>query len=255
MSVGARPDSGLLFRLHPVTRLAMILPVLAMLPFAGVLPLAVVALAFLVWGMAAGIGGPMARRMALVLLPVALALAAVHGFLLPRGTGIATGFREVFLYPEGLAHGGLILARLAALLAAGLLVVTATPPGALADGLEDKGLPPAAAYLLTAPLGLAQSLALEAGVIRDALQVRGMPLAGSPLARLRVVGAITLALVRVQLLEAAPRALALEARGFRALPRRSLLEPPADSVVQARARWGFVALSVLILVAGVAGWA
>lgn len=255
MSAAARPEGGLLFRLHPVTRLALILPVLAMLPFAGALPLVLVALLFLVWGMAAGIGGRMARRMALVLLPVALALIAVHGFLLPRGTGIVTGFRGMLLYPEGLAHAGMILSRLAALLAAGLLVITATPSGALADGLEDKGLPPAAAYLLTAPLGLAQSLALEAGVIRDALQVRGMPLAGSPLARLRVVAAITMALVRVQLLEAAPRALALEARGFRSLPRRSLLDPPADNVAQVRARWGLLALSVLILVAGIAGWA
>ncbi len=245
------PHGGLLVRLHPVTRLALILPVLAMLPVAGAGALALVALVFLGWGFASGIGAGMVRRMALVLVPVALALVAVHGFLLPRGTGIATGPGGLMLYPDGLAYAALVLARLAALLGVGLLVIGATPPGAMADGLEDKGLPPAVAYLLTAPLALAQALRLEIGAIRDALQLRGMPLAGSPLARLRVVAAITMALVRVQLIEAAPRAQALEARGFRSLPRRSLFAPPADSRAQYLARAGLVALSLLILLVGV----
>ncbi len=244
----ARPGYGLLTRLHPVTRLMLAAPVVALLPVAGPWPLAGATLGFLGWGFASGIGGVMVRRMAVVLLPVALALAVVHGLLIARGPGVPLG--PLTLYPEGLARAGMILLRLAALLSAGLLIVISTPPGTLADGLEDKGLPPGAAYLLTAPLSLAEGLAQEAAALRDALQVRGLPFAGNPFRRLRVLWHLVIALVRVQLVEAAPRAQALEARGFRALPRRALLSPPADTPAQARLRLACAAAVPLILLAG-----
>ena len=48
-------------------------------------------------------------------------------------------------------------------------------------------------------------------------------------------------------LEAGPRARALEGRGFGALRRRTLLDPPADSRAQAALRWAMLALAVALI--------
>lgn len=235
-------------RLHPVTRLALCLPVLALLPVGGPAALAFATLACLPVAAASGLGCFVLRRMALLLLPVALALALVHGLLIARGPATVLG--PVAIYPAGLAHAGMILLRLAALLAAGLMIVGSTTPGELADGLEDKGLPSGIAYLLTAPLSLAQGLALEGAALRDALQLRGLPLSGSPRQRLRAISHIAIALIRLQLVEAAPRAQMLEARGFRSQPCRTLLAPPPDTPGQYRLRLASALLAACILILG-----
>ncbi len=247
----AQSGQGALYRLHPLTKLALALPILACLPFAPAWVLAGVVLAALIWAFASGIGGVVARRMVLFLLPVALAIALIHGLLIERGPAFTVG--PLTLYPEGLRHGGMILLRLAAILSAGLLFVISTPPGDLADGLEAKGVAPGVTYLLTAPLSLAAGLADEGAALRDAMRLRGLPLNEGPLwNRLHALWLVVVALVRAQLLEAAPRAQMLEARGFRSLPQRSRLSPPPDSAGQYRFRLAMVALAVAILLLGLA---
>lgn len=83
--------------------------------------------------------------------------------------------------------------------------------------------------------------------MREALQVRGVTVRGGQVCQLRALALIVMPLVRMQLIEAAPRARSLEGRGFGALRRRTLLEPPPDDRAQAGLRWLSLALAVGLL--------
>lgn len=247
-----RPGQSRLHRAEPLTKLALIVLAASMLPLwpapvlLGAAALAVAA------GMFSGIGGPLMRRLALLLAPVALALIAVHGFLLENGPPRAFGPLEY--YPQGLARGLGYFARIALLLSVSLLAVMTTRIGDLARALDDKGLPAALAYLLTAPLNLIESIALEAGAIRDSLQVRGLAASQGFAARARLLAALIGPLVRNLIAEAGPRAEALDGRGFRALPRRSLAQPIQTSRPEAALRLGLLLLAAAQL-AALALWA
>lgn len=243
-----RPGRGVLYRANPLTKLAALLPVLAALPVAPAWVLAGIGALCLGIAAQAGIARPVLRRSLLLLVPVALALVAIHGFLLPHGPAQPLG--GLTFYPQGLDRAALFLARLTALVPAALLLVMTTPVADLADALEQGGMPAAPAYLLTAPLALAETLAADAEVLRDALQLRGVTVRGNPLRQLLALARIVTPLVRGQLIEAGPRARALELRGFGALPRRSLLQPPADSPRQRLLRRLALAVAALVLLAG-----
>ena len=243
-----RPGRGALHRANPLTKLALLLPVLAALPVAPAGVLAGIGALCLVLAAQAGIARPLLRRSLLLLVPVAVALVVIHGFLLPHGPARPLGW--LMLYPDGLDRATLFLARLAALVPAALLLVMTTPVADLADALEHKGMSAAPAYLLTAPLALAETLASEAEILRDAMQLRGSTMRGGPLRQLAALARIVTPLVRGQLIEAGPRARALELRGFGARRRRSLLEPPADSPRQAALRWLAVLAAAGVLLAG-----
>lgn len=235
-------------RANPLTKLALLLPVLAALPFAPAWALAAVGAAGVAAAFAAGVGGAVLRRLLLLLSPLALALVAIHGVLLPQGEGVPLG--PLHYYPQGLARAALVLSRLFAVIPVALLAVMTTPAAAFADALEAAGVSAALAFLLTAPLAMTEAIALEGQALRDALQLRGVAVRGGPLRQVRALMQIVTPLVRAQLIDAGPRARALEARGFGALPRRSLLEPPPDSPAQRRLRWLLLLSAALIVAAG-----
>ncbi|MFT3688498.1 energy-coupling factor transporter transmembrane component T family protein [Paenirhodobacter sp.] len=228
-------------RANPLTRLALVAAVAAMLPLwpAGVLAAALAVV--LAGGGLLGLGGVLCRRMVLLLAPLALALAVVHGVLIPRGPVAACG--PLSCYPEGLAHAALVLVRLGLLLAVCLVFVMTTRPSDLARALDGAGVSPALSYLLTAPLTLIETVALEAGQIRDSLHLRGLSAKGWR-ARIRVLAAMMNPLVRGLITDAPLRAEALEMRGFRALRHRSLIDPVDDPRGEIWLRRGLLALAV-----------
>jgi energy-coupling factor transporter transmembrane protein EcfT len=236
-----------LHRMGPLTKLALVLLAATMLPLwpAPVL-LAVAALALLV-GAICRIGWAMARRLVLLLLPVALALFAVHGFMLENGPTRPLG--PLHYYPQGIGRALTYFARIALLLSVSLLVVMTTRVNDLARALDQKGLPPEISYLLTAPLNLVDGIADEAAAIRDSLQVRGLAARSGFWARARLLRAMLAPLVRGLILEAGTRAEALEARGFRALPHRTLLEPLTETRAEAHLRMAILLASAAQLLA------
>lgn len=245
-----RPGTSALHRANPLTKLALILPVAAMLPLWPAPVLLAAAVLAVVAGFASGVGPALLRRLLLLLVPVALALGVVHALLVVRGPSAALG--PLAWYPKGIAYAALAFARLAALLGISLLVATTTRPGDIAKALDGAGLPPSASYILTAPLLLVAGVADEARAIRDALQVRGLSARSGLRARACLLVALTAPLVRGMLIDAPTRAQALDGRGFRAFPRRSLLVPVADSSAQRGLRWGLVALAAGQLAAALA---
>lgn len=238
------PDSAFR-RANPLTRLALVAAVAAMLPLWSA-PVLLAALAAVLAGAAAlGFGRLLARRLVLLLAPLALALAVVHGLLIARGPMADCG--PLACYPEGLAHAALVFARLALLLGICLVFVMTTRPSDLARALDGAGVPPSVSYLLTAPLALVETVKEEARQIRDSLQLRGLSTRDGLRVRVRILAAMVNPLVRNMITEAPVRAEVLEMRGFRAFPRRGLIDPIEDGAAEVRLRRGLLLLALLQL--------
>lgn len=237
-----RAGVSVLHRAGPLTKLALLALAATMLPLwpAPVL----LAAAALVWlaGALNRIGWAMGRRLGLLLGPVALALVLVHGFMLANGAPQPLG--PLDYYPQGLARALTYFSRIALLLSVSLLVVMTTRVNDLARALDQKRLPPEVSYLLTAPLNLVDGIADEAAAIRDSLQVRGLSARSGLRARLRLLGAMLAPMVRGMISDAGTRAEALDMRGFRALPGRTLLEPLTETRAEAMLRKGLLAASL-----------
>lgn len=238
------PDSAFR-RTSPLTRLALVAAVAAMLPLwpAGVLLAA--SAAVLAGGAWLGIGRALAARVLVLMAPVALALAVVHGLLIARGPASVCG--GLTCYPQGFAHGLLVLSRLTLLLTVCLVFVMTTRPSDLARALDAARVPPALTYLLTAPLALVDTVADEARQLRDSLQLRGLCAQGGVRMRIRTLVAMVNPLIRNMISDAPVRAEALEMRGFRALPVRSLIDPVRDPAGEIWLRRALVALALLQL--------
>lgn len=232
-------------RASPLTRLAVLALVATMLPVwpAPVL-LAALCLA-LAAGFALGFGRVLCLRMLALMLPVGIALGLVHGFLIERDAAGSCG--PFPCYPEGLRYALLVFSRLALLLSVSLIFVMTTRPSDLARALDGAGVRPSVSYLLTAPLSLVEGVVQEARQIRDSLQMRGLSARGPLRERFRMLAGMVNPLVRGLITEAPIRAEALEMRGFRASPRRGLIDPVEDSPAEIWLRRGLLALAVLQL--------
>lgn len=245
------PGRGWLHRLNPLTKLAALVWVAVaafVLPPEGTIPLALVAIAI---GVRAGAGRVFARRLLLTLGPLALALFVVHGLLVDHGGRFA--FLGLDLSREGLGYMLRVLGRIAALLAGSLVFVTTTHPARLLKALDSHGFPPGVAYVIASPLLLLEPFTQRARAIREAQMARGLDLEGRLLTRIRAYPALLMPLVTLALADIDHRAQVLDGRGFRAAPRRTVLDAPADSRAEAIARRALL-ISLPVLIAGALLW-
>ena len=140
--------------------------------------------------------------------------------------------------------------RLAATLAASLLLVVTTHPAHLVQALAEAGLPYGLAYLLGSPLLLLPQIAGRVHVIQDAQQARGLETQGSLLQRARALFPLAAPLVFSALVDVEERSLALEVRGFSAPNPKTNLNELVDTLSQRLARWAMFLLAGLLLAAG-----
>lgn len=239
-----RAGGGFLHRADPLTKLALVLAGAAMLPLwpAPVLLAAAAAGAGLAF--ASGFGRAHAAALAILIAPLAVAMVAVHGLLIERGDPRSLG--PLVYSPEGLAHAGLVLSRVALLLSVSLAFVMSTRPSDLARSCDHAGLPPALSFLLVAPLAFVEAADEEVRLMRDAMRARGLA-ARDPKARLRQLATLAMLLPRALVTEAPARASALEGRGFRASARRRpMVEPaiPRAEILLRRVLLGVAAVQV-----------
>jgi energy-coupling factor transport system permease protein len=246
------PGTSLLHRLHPLTRLIFSLAAVV-ITFGGpgpwlsaILP-GLLALLILWW---AGLAWRAMRMIFRLLAPLAVMLFLIHGLFNPQNQTILLRVGFLAVGQEGLLFAGLILTRLAAALAASLVLVMSTHPAHLMKALTDAGLPYTLAYLLGSPLLLLPQLAGRVHKIRTAQQARGMETRGNLLKRIRALFPLVAPLVYSALVDVEDRSLALEVRGFNAPnPKTSLIDLP-DSPAQRVGRWGMILVAGLLLVAG-----
>lgn len=201
-------------------------------------------------GVAAGFGRQLAGALAVLLVPLGLALVVVHGLLIERGAPLTVG--PVAVFPDGVHHAVLLFARITLLLAVSLLFVMSTRPIELARALDAAGLQPHLSYLLVAPLALADAVQEEIRVLRDALAARGLG-GGRWRDRIRIVLLVALLVPRGLMIEASPRAAVLEARGFRALSRRRVMDEIEEASPETWGRRALV-LAAALQVVGAMAW-
>ena len=246
------PGDTWLHRLHPLTKLSFSLAA-AVIIFGGpggwlaaLLP-GLFALLVL-WR--AGLFRQATRTGVRLLAPVTVMLFLIHGFFSPQNQTPLLRLGPFALGEEGVAYAALIVVRLAAVLAASLLLVFSTHPGELVQALTSAGVPHGLSYLLGSPLLLLPQIAGRVHVIQAAQQARGLETGGSLLQRARALFPLVAPLVFSALLDVEERSLALEVRGFSAPVRKTSLREPADTPGQRTARWALMVLAGLLLAGG-----
>ncbi|HEY8552062.1 MAG TPA: energy-coupling factor transporter transmembrane component T, partial [Thermaerobacter sp.] len=224
------PGHSLLHRLDPRTKLLALVAVL-LVAVAADGPGVPAGLLALLLGLAAiSRTGPALRRvrfLAVAVLIFPLVLWSIVGASRAGGWGAAE--REAVLF--GLAAG----LRLCSMVVASALFLATTRNEELVAGLIRWGLPYAVAFALSAALRLVPTLVASAVAVAEAQRARGHELdSGNPLQRMRKHLPLVVPVLAGSLRATNQLAMALEARGFGARPRRTqyleLRYRPADWV-------------------------
>ena len=198
-----------------------------------------------------GDGGKRIVRLWLATIgPLTVALLILHGFLLHPAN--ITIFGRLLVSRPGLELVARTSGRISFLLTSSLLVLVTTHPSQILKALDAKGFSPGLSYLIASPLLIADLFAEKAQAIWDAQQARGLKIEGAPWSRLKTLPSMLIPLVVLGLDEAHHRSYALNARAFRALPRRTVIDAPQDS---RNGRWvRMFLLAAAILQGGFALW-
>jgi energy-coupling factor transport system permease protein len=214
-------------RINPLTALAaaVMLVCIAYVVPAPIGPLAALALALTLAAMTSA-GRRVAILASAVAVPTWIFIGVMNAIVAPEGNTIRV--LGIVVAPDALIPAAWIALRLGAAVAALAWVVVTTPPQRLVRALAQGGLPAWSQYLLAASLAAVPAARRRAREVLDAQRCRGLPVGGSPLARLRaslpLAGPLMVSLVT----DAERHAIALDARAFDAGGRRTSLTDVAD---------------------------
>ena len=238
------PGKSHLHRANPMTKLLLVAFCVVTSFIISWPSLWLLTLAILAAGAISGIGRTVTMRYLVLSLPFTFAVFAFHGLVMPR-----PDFRLVFGWlpysAAGLEYAALVGGRISVMLAASLLFVATTHPAALLRTFDAARWPPALSFLLASPLLLLDQFSARASAIRDAQQTRGLAIGGSLAARIQALRILFVPLLTLALSDAQERAHVLTARGFRALPYRTVIDPPADSARESAFRVALAGVMML----------
>lgn len=252
------PGEGPLYRWHPLTKGALLLATI-LVAFADLLPWRWLPLAPLVLSglllllvMRSGLRltGRLLRILFLFLVPLGISLFFVQGFLFPGATEVIFSLGPAALKWEGIRFGLRILTRFLPVMIATLMLVLTTRMPDLALALTQAGLPYELAYVFLSAYQLVPDSFVRAQKISDAQRARGLRTEGSLLVRLRGLLPLVGPLITGSLQQVEERALALEARAFRAVGPRTAWRQLTDSPAQRIARWALVLAGLSLFVYG-----
>ncbi len=182
------------------------------------------------------------------LLPLALFMLPIHGFLYPGNHTPLFSSHGLTIYLEGVWFAVTILLQLATILFASLLVVFTTHPADLISALTRSGCPASMAYLLGSPLLMLPAMRARINVIQAAQRARGLDSEGNVFKRLRFLPTLLAPFVLGAFAEIDQRAIALELRGFSGSGSKTTLREVPDSSVQRILRWLMLIISILLLI-------
>lgn len=243
---------SLLHRLNPLTKLIWLI-CLVLISFLGAgywTPALLFAGLILPFGLNRSLVKPFLRTLGAIVGPLAGLLFLIHGFFTPEGHTILVDLGPVSLKQEGLTYAFLVTSQTLNLVGAGLLLVFTTSPAALMTTLAERGVPAWLTYILGATLQLIPLMQARAAAIIAAQRARGLETEGSLLVRARALKPLLSPLVLSALIDVEERAIALEARAFRARrPKTSLIEIP-DSPGERILRPALFGLTLVVIGAG-----
>lgn len=185
---------------------------------------------------------------------LAVSIAAFNVLFAAEQLGpTSIGAGPVRIGAETLANGVGLALRLLAIALAGILATATSDPTDTADALiQQAHVSPRFAIGVLAALRLLPMLARDGQVIAMARRARGIDAGASPLAALRLLGSRLMGLLVAAIRRASRMALAMEARGFGAMPCRTVARPQRMRVadwawVLAAAALGAGAVSISVL--------
>jgi energy-coupling factor transport system permease protein len=205
----------------------------------------VVVLPLSFWGKIAGI---IARIMLRAIVPVIILLLIIQSLFYPGGKTVLFSFAIFSVKLEGVRFAFLTATRLLTMVAALLLLLCTTHPSTLMADLSRRGIPPTLIYIVSSTLQLIPQVQARARTIIDSQQARGLETGGGPLSRIRALLPLVVPLVLGSLQETEERAIALEARAFKARGRKTTLVVVPDSSRQSLARTGLILVAIIIIV-------
>jgi energy-coupling factor transport system permease protein len=197
--------------------------------------------------------GRFVRACAKVIWPFALSLILIQGFFTPAPDVL---FRlGPFAYTlRGLNVALLFSARLLVGLGAATLLMMITRPDSLMRALVARGMPNQIAYIIVTALQIVPTFQARAHAILDAQRSRGLETEGRITVRLRAFAPLVGPLILSSLMEIEERAIALEARAFSRVGRRTSLVTLRDTRLQRVVRWALILAGVALVVLRVTLW-
>jgi energy-coupling factor transport system permease protein len=241
-----------LHRLNPLTKLTLTL-CLVLVDFLGpgywlpTILFVAVLLPLSLWGR---VTGEFLRTVVRLLLPLVAFLFVMQSLFYPGGRTVLFEFWIFSVKLEGVQFAYLTATRIITMVGAFLLLLFTTHPSALMADLNRRGVSPSLTYIIVSTLQIIPEMRNKANTIMDAQRARGLETGGSPLQRVRALLPLVAPLVFGSLVDVEERAIALEARAFKAnRTKTSLIEIP-DSPAQRLARFGLIGLAVFVIGAG-----
>lgn len=249
-----RPPVGTYRRLNPTTKLVIaVVEALVAFTLRGWSGLVVVLAVVLATAIVARVGRAMLPFL-LATIPLIASILLVNTFLYPGATDVI-----VRIGPLAPTWSGLEFATQAALrvvafaLSVAVFGLTTRADDLVAD-LERRGMGRRVGFVLSATLRMVPRIINRAGEITEAQRARGLDTEGGLWRRVRGVVPLAGPLIFSALTEVEEQAMALEARGFSAPGRRTVLRTFPDSPPQRALRWILVALLLVVVVASIGGW-
>lgn len=216
-----------LHRLNPLTKLTLVLTILA-IDFLGPwywLPVCIflfIAIPASIWGK---MGREFFRALLRLLIPAVVFLFIMQCFFYPGGRDVIFHIWFLKVTKEAVQAGFLISTRVLAMVSAFILLLLSTHPSTLISDLVARGVPGVLAYVLTSTLQIVPQMRQKAAVIMDAQKSRGLKTEGSLRTRVLALLPLVRPLVFGSLIDVEERTIAIEARGFTSPAKKtSLLE-------------------------------
>jgi energy-coupling factor transport system permease protein len=239
--------SSWLHRAHPLTKLALVPALTTAAVAAGGYAVPTAAVVFLVMvALVSGVGRLTLSSLR-ILLPIAVALLAIHVPFNPGNETAIAHWGPVTLYREGLDFALVTLSRLAVFVVTITLALRTTHPKALVTALVERGVSHKIAYSYLAGAELIPDMRRRAREILDAQRSRGFDTEGSLVRRAQTLLALLKPLLVGALVSVETRSLELESRGFSLPGKRTSTVVLEDSWLGAAIRW----LALLATLAGV----
>jgi energy-coupling factor transport system permease protein len=190
---------------------------------------------------------------ALATSPIVGSILLVNLFLLPGAIDPILRLGPLAPTWSGLWFGLQTVVRLLAFSTAIALVYLTTPIDDLLADLAHRGLGRRAVFVVGAAVQTVPRTIERAAEIVDAQRARGMDTEGRFWRRARGVVPLAAPLIFGALTEVEERTIALEARGFSAPVRQTLMRAPADRVSDRAIRWLALASLFVLVVLRITG--
>jgi energy-coupling factor transport system permease protein len=184
----------------------------------------------------AGVGRQLLSSAWKIVLPFAISVFLIQGFLWPQGTPV------VYIGPLSLKAQGLLFAmistgRILVIISSFLLFSLTTRPDYLMNSLSRVGFPANLAYVIVTTIQIAPRFQSRAVTILDAQRARGLETEGGLRTRARALVPLVIPLVLSSLIDVEERALAVEARAFNRQGVKTFLVELPEAAWEPAGRW------------------